>query len=110
MTPTVLSGNWEKTKNGNAIALRWSPVPGAAGYVIYRTTGANPAFAWPSDFLTALVETTYTDQGVTDKNAKVKGLDATSDYSYRVTAVNAGGISPSSTVLIPSAHRASVVP
>ncbi len=35
-----------------------------------------------------------------EKSAKVKGLDNTVDYSYRVTAVNAGGISPSTTVLV----------
>jgi hypothetical protein len=51
----------------------------------------------------ALVETTYTDQGNTEKNAKVKGLDNTSDYSYQVTAVNAGGISPPTTVHV-AAH------
>ena len=96
--PTSLTGAWKKTRNGNAITLHWAPVPGATGYVIYRSTGGAVEFKWPADFLTALVETTYTDQGNTDKNAKVKGLDNTSEYSYQVTAVNAGGISPPATV------------
>ncbi len=98
--PVSLTGAWKKTRNGNAITLNWAPVPGATGYVIYRSTTGTAEFKWPTHFLTALVETTYTDQGNTDKNAKVKGLDNSSDYSYQVTAVNAGGISPPTTVQV----------
>jgi len=101
--PTSLTGNWTKTRNGSAILLSWAPVPGATGYVIYRSTGAAMEFKWPTQFLTALVETTYTDQGETDKRAKVKGLDNAKDYSYQVTAVNAGGASPPTTVHV-TAH------
>lgn len=90
--PTALTGTWKKTRNGNAMLLKWAPVPGATGYVIYRTPGGATEFKWPTNFLTALLETTYLDEGITDKNAKVKGLDNTTDYSYQVTAVNAGGI------------------
>jgi rhamnogalacturonan endolyase len=103
VAPASLTGAWKKTRNGNAITLDWAPVPGATGYVIYRSTGGAAEFKWPADFLTALVETTYTDQGNTEKNAKVKGLENTSDYSYQVTAVNAGGISPPTTVRV-AAH------
>ncbi len=99
--PASLSGHWAKTRNGNVITISWSPVPGAAGYVIYRSTGSDISFKWPENFLTALVETTYTDKGNTDKNAKVKGLNEDADYSYQVTAVNAGGISPPATVHVP---------
>ena len=98
--PSALTGVWKKTRNGNAILLKWAPVPGATGYVIYRTPGATAEFKWPTNFLTALLETTYTDEGITDKNAKVKGLDNSTDYSYQVTAVNAGGISAPVTVHI----------
>ncbi len=101
--PASLTGTWKKTRNGDAITLNWAPVPGATGYVIYRSTGGAAEFKWPVNFLTALGETTYTDQGNTEKNAKVKGLDNTSDYSYQVTAVNAGGISPPTTVQV-AAH------
>jgi rhamnogalacturonan endolyase len=100
--PASLTGEWKKTRNGPAITLKWSAVPGATGYVIYRSAGANPTFQWPVNFLTALVETTYTDQGNTDKNAKLKGLNASTDYDYQVTAVNAGGISASTTVHVPA--------
>jgi fibronectin type 3 domain-containing protein len=96
--PASLTGEWKKTRNGPAITLKWPAVPGATGYVIYRSSGANPTFQWPTNFLTALVENTYTDQGNTDKGAKVKGLNASMDYDYQVTAVNAGGVSPSTTV------------
>lgn len=99
--PASVTANWTKTRNGSAISLSWEPVPGATGYVIYRSTGPTSEFKWPASFLTALVETTYTDQGNTDKAAKVKGLENTSDYSYQVTAVNAGGISPPATVRVP---------
>ncbi len=60
----------------------------------------DQSFSWPADFLTALLETTYFDKGNTDKNAKVKGLNSGSDYYYQVTAVNAAGISPATTVQV----------
>ncbi len=96
--PADLTGSWEKTRDGSVITLTWSPVPGATGYVIYRSTAVDSAFTWPANFLTTLVETIYTDRGNTDKGAKVKGLDVSTDYSYQVTAVNAGGISTPATV------------
>ena len=98
--PASLTGGWKKFREGTGIVLNWSPVPGATGYVIYRSTTPNPSFSWPADFLSALLETTYFDKGNTDKNAKVKGLNSGSDYYYQVTAVNAGGISPPTTVQV----------
>ena len=80
--------------------LHWSPVPGASGYVLYRSIGTGASFKWPENFLTALVETTYTDEGNTAKDAKVKGLDRGLDYSYQVTAVNAGSVSPSNEIRV----------
>ncbi len=100
--PGSLTGAWKKTRNGDAITLHWSPVPGATGYVIYRSIGASDLFRWPENFLTSLVETTYTDEGNTAKEAKVKGLDHGLGYSYQVTAVNARGVSPSTTVHVPA--------
>ena len=100
--PQSLAGHWSKTRDGQVITLTWSPVAGATGYVIYRSSGPAPAFTWPDHYLTALVETTYVDKGVTEKNAPVKGLDPTKDYDYQVTAVNAAGISPPATVHVPA--------
>ncbi len=100
--PEGLTGNWTNGRGGDVIALKWSPVPGAVGYVIYRSNEADASFAWPKNFLTTLVETTYRDMGNTKRGAKVKGLDKSSAYSYQVTAVNAGGISPSTVVQVPA--------
>jgi hypothetical protein len=100
--PGSLAARWTRTRNGRAITLSWTPSPGATGYVIYRSIGPGASFQWPSNFLTALVETVYTDQGNTDRGTKRKGLDSGKDYSYRVTAVNAGGISPPATVHVPA--------
>jgi rhamnogalacturonan endolyase len=100
--PEGVTGTWAWSRNGNAITLNWSPVPGAVGYVIYRAGGTEASFSWPKNFLTTLVETTYTDKGNTEKNAKVKGLDRSTAYSYQVTAVNAGGVSPPAVVQVPA--------
>ena len=99
--PGSLEGKWSKTRDGQVITLDWSPVVGATGYVIYRSSDPAPTFKWPKHYLTALLETTYVDKGVTDKSAPVRGLDTTKGYDYRVTAVNAAGVSPSATIHIP---------
>ena len=98
--PSSLAGHWSKTRDVQVLTLTWSPVAGATGYAIYRSSDAAPLFTWPDHYLTAVVETTYVDKGVTEKSASVKGLDATKDYYYQVTAVNAAGISPPAVVHI----------
>ena len=103
--PQSLAGRWSKTRDGQVITLTWSPVAGATGYVIYRSSDAAPAFTWPDHYLTAVVETTYVDKGVTEKSAPMKGLDPTKDYDYQVTAVNAAGISQPAVVHIPALNR-----
>ena len=100
--PASLTARWTKIRGGRAITLSWSPVPGATGYVLYRSTAAAPSFRWPADFLTALVETTYVDKGAAGKGAARIGLDDARTYAYRVTAVNAAGPSPSATASVPS--------
>ncbi len=99
--PQGLVGHWTKSRDGKGITLSWSPVPGAIGYVIYRAKGFSESFQWPGNFLTALVETTYVDKAPKERRESVKDLPD-SDYSYRVTAVNAAGISPSSTLHVPA--------
>lgn len=100
--PQSLTGHWSKTRDGEVITLNWSPVNGATGYVVYRSSGPAAAFTWPDHYLTGLVETTYVDKGVTEKTSPVKGLDPSKDYDYQVTAVNAAGISPPATVHLPA--------
>jgi hypothetical protein len=71
-TPGSLSGSWTRGHYGDAVLLNWTPVPGAVGYVIYRAggtanSGDDSAFKWPDNFVTTCSETTYTDQGATEK-------------------------------------------
>ena len=77
-------------------------VPGARGngYVLYRSTNPDGPFRWPEDFTTTVPTATYTDQNDDKKPPKdsAKILDPGKGYYYRITAVNAGGISPSATV------------
>jgi rhamnogalacturonan endolyase len=101
-SPQGLNAAWKTFRDGVGIVLSWSPVPGATGYVIYRKGTSGEAFAWPGDFHCALVETTWFDKGDTRKTAKVKGLDPSKEYYYRVTAVNAGGISTSAVIHVPA--------
>lgn len=103
--PQSLVGHWNKTRDGHEITLTWSPVAGAIGYVIYRSSGPNPSFTWPEHYLTELVETTFVDKGVTEKNARVKGLDSSQDYDYQVTAINAAGVAPAATVHVAADGR-----
>ena len=89
-----------KNRQGDDITLTWSPVPGATGYVLYRSTNPDGPFRWPEDFTTTVSSATYTDQNDDKKPSRdlTKILDPAKDYYYRITAVNAGGISPSATV------------
>ncbi|HET6251029.1 MAG TPA: polysaccharide lyase family protein [Tepidisphaeraceae bacterium] len=100
--PQSLTARWSKTRDGKVVTLNWSPVDGAIGYVIYRSSGPAATFTWPDHYLTELVETTYIDKGVTEKSAPVKGLDASKDYDYQVSAVNAAGVSPPATIHVPA--------
>lgn len=98
--PGAPSGTWVKNRQGHGITLTWSPVPGATGYVVYRSTSPDGPFRWPEDFTTTVPTATYTDQNDDKKPPKdrTKVLDPGKDYYYRITAVNAGGISPPVTV------------
>jgi rhamnogalacturonan endolyase len=94
--PGSPNGAWIKTRQGHGITLTWSPVPGATGYVIYRSTSPDGPFRWPEDFTTTVSSTTYTEQNDDKKppRDRSKILDPGKDYYYRITAVNAAGISP----------------
>jgi rhamnogalacturonan endolyase len=98
--PDGLTGTWTKTREGKAITLHWSAVPGAVGYVVYRSKGTDGSFDWPANFVTTQIETTYLDRGYVEKKANAKPLDASSAYSYQVTAVNSGGVSPPANVQV----------
>ncbi len=98
--PQSLTSTWVKSRQGPAITLTWSPVPGAVGYTIYRSTQLNEQSRWPENFVTTLVETTYTDRNAPKRGTQKEDdhLKPGSDYYYQITAVNAAGISPSASV------------
>ncbi len=105
--PASLAGNWSKTRQGVGITLKWSAVPGATGYVIYRSN-LGEQFKWPDNFVTPLLETTWTDTNRGKKKDEKKGddhINPSNDYYYLVTAINAGGISPAATVHVPPQGR-----
>ncbi len=93
--PQSLAGEWTKTRQGVGITLKWAPVAGATGYVIYRSNQGEH-FAWPDNFVIPLLETTWTDVNRAKKATEKKGddhMDPSKDYYYQVTAINAGGVS-----------------
>lgn len=72
------------TVQNTNVSLSWSAVSGAVGYVIHRAT----SLGGPYSYLTSVTETTYTDVGI---NPAVT-------YYYQVAAVNAAGVSGTTTV------------
>ena len=105
--PQSLAGEWTKTRQGAGIILKWSPVPGATGYVIYRSTHGEH-FAWPDDFATPLLETTWTDTNRAKKANEKTGddhIDPAKDYYYQVTAINAAGVSPAAVTHVASQNH-----
>jgi fibronectin type 3 domain-containing protein len=96
--PSEFTAKWTQNRQGPGVILNWSPVPGAVGYVIYRSTTAGE-FKFPDNFVTALMETTYTDANRAPRKGQKTDdhLQAGQQYYYQVTAVNAAGISPSAT-------------
>jgi rhamnogalacturonan endolyase len=102
--PGSLAGTWTTGRQGSGVTLKWDPVPGATGYVIYRSDQGED-FKWPDDFVTPLLETTWTDVNKGKKKNQAKGddhMDPSKDYYYQVTAINAGGISPPAVVHVPA--------
>jgi autotransporter-associated beta strand protein len=72
--------------NSTSIVLSWSPVSGAVGYIIRRSTNS----AGPFTYVQNITPTTFTDSG----------LDASLTYYYQVTAVNAAGVSAASVATV----------
>ena len=75
--------------SGSNVNLTWSPVAGAEGYDVYRSTTSG-SFTWPADFVAVMVEDSFSDSKVSP------GVE----YYYRVTPVNVAGIGPSSTTSV----------
>lgn len=96
--PADFTAKWIQTRQGSGVALHWSPVPGAVGYVIYRSATQGD-FKFPDDFVTTLMETTYTDANRPPRKGQKTDdhLKSGQPYYYQITAVNPGGISPAAT-------------
>jgi rhamnogalacturonan endolyase len=78
------------TSSNQTPALSWSPVSGAVGYVLYRTTNSpNGPFTFPNNYVQSMTTTNYTD-GTLNTNTL---------YSYMVVAMNAGGVSTNSVIV-----------
>ena len=83
------SGLAASAASATSIKLTWSAVPGATGYVIYRSTTSGGPFSFPANFDNACVETSLTD---------TTNLTTKTTYYYQVSAVNSAGVSsPAST-------------
>ncbi len=83
--PGSFTGSFSGTAKTN-IDLSWSPVSGAVGYIVWRSTGPTGPF----NYVMSITETTYLDSGATTNNS----------YYYEVAAVNAAGVSTNATFIV----------
>jgi len=74
------------TSTNQSPTISWSPVSGAVGYILFRSSSPNGPFSFPANYVMSLTTTNWTDSGLTT-NAL---------YSYEVVAMNAAGVSGNS--------------
>jgi len=86
--PTGLTISTVETPTNQQPTLSWDAVPGAVGYIIYRSTNPTGPFTFSGGYVMSLTETRYTDTAP---------LGAT--YYYVVVAMNAGGVSANSAIV-----------
>jgi rhamnogalacturonan endolyase len=84
--PASAPGSLSGIFNSTSVILNWSAVPGAVGYIISRATTNTGPFTYVQN----ITETTFTDTGLSP------GLT----YYYQVLAVNAAGVSASSSATV----------
>jgi autotransporter-associated beta strand protein len=82
LTDTITSSN-------QTVTVSWSPVSGAVGYILYRSTSPNGPFNFPGNFVQSMATDTYTDGGLATNTL----------YTYMVVAMNAGGVSVNSQIV-----------
>jgi autotransporter-associated beta strand protein len=87
--PTGLTINTTTTTNQTS-TLSWNPVPGAVGYILFRSTSSTGPFAFPGQYVMSLTETTYAN------------TVALGTYYYALVAMNAGGVSALSAIVASS--------
>ena len=77
------------TTTNQSPTISWSPVSGAVGYILFRSTSATGPFTFPNNYVMSVTTTNYTDSG----------LALNTLYSYTVVAMNAGGVSGNSAIV-----------
>jgi hypothetical protein len=77
------------TSSNQSPTISWSPVSGAVGYILFRSSSPNGPFSFPANYVMSLTTTNWTDSGLTT-NAL---------YTYEVVAMNAAGVSGNSAVV-----------
>ena len=98
--PSGLTLATTETTTNQQPTLSWSPVPGAVGYVIYRSTNPAGPFTFADGYVMSLSETQYTD-----------AIPLGTTYYYVVVAMNAGGVSANSAIVstLPATAPASLI-
>jgi autotransporter-associated beta strand protein len=86
--PTGLTISKVDTTTNQQATLRWNTVPGAVGYILYRSTSPTGPFTFSGGYVMSLTETSYTDA------APLGAI-----YYYVVVAMNAGGVSANSAIV-----------
>jgi len=81
-TPTAPTGVAASLQAASVINVTWSPVSGATGYNVYRSTTSPVAISTTNKINASPV----VDTGLGDS-----GLAASTQYFYKVTAINAAG-------------------
>jgi rhamnogalacturonan endolyase len=77
------------TSTNQSPTLTWSPVSGAVGYILFRSTSPAGPFNFPANYVMSMTTTNWTDSG----------LDANTLYTYEVVAMNAAGVSGNSAIV-----------
>jgi cellulose 1,4-beta-cellobiosidase len=84
VAPPAAPTNVMATASSGQVALNWSASPGATSYNIYRST--TPGAEGSTPYRTGITATSFTDTGLSNGTT----------YYYKVSAVNAGGQSATS--------------
>lgn len=84
--PSSSPANVKVTQTGQTnYFITWSPVPGAVGYIVSRSTSSSVPLNY-STYVMSVTETNWSDAG----------LSASEQYFYTITAVNTAGTAISS--------------
>jgi autotransporter-associated beta strand protein len=77
------------TSTNQIPTVSWSPVSGAVGYILFRSTSPTGPFSFPANYVMSMTTTTYTDASLAPNTL----------YAYQVQAMNAGGVTVGSAIV-----------